>query len=222
MSAAGQVPAARAAALRAEARKGVWRRLLALLGYRSAASARAESLADRALIGARAEAATGQQLWKLETRGWAVFHGLSIPGSRFDLDHVIVPPDGRTVIVLDTKAWNAGQPTYLEKGRVHCGTDDRHAQIEAVAGYARRVHAVLGMRVTVWPLVVVHGSEVRGARGEYLEAPVAGGGVVFVLGIDRLVPELLHASKSVDAKAACKVAARVEKVLPPHPGSGVR
>ncbi|MFE9812342.1 NERD domain-containing protein [Streptomyces sp. NPDC005548] len=200
----------------------MWRRLLALLGVRSAASARLESQADRALIGARAEAATGRQLAKLETRGWAVFHGLSIPGSRVDLDHVIVPPDGRTVIVLDTKAWHAGWYTQLKGGRVHCGTQDRHAQIEAVAGYARRVHAELGMRVTVWPLVVVHGSQVRGPRGEYLEAPVAGGGSVFVLGIERLVPELLHASKSVDGKAACKVAARVEEVLPPHPGSGVR
>lgn len=200
----------------------MWRRLLALLGVRSAATVRAESRADRALIGARAEAATGRQLWKLESRGWAVFHGLSIPGSRVDLDHVIVPPDGRTVVVLDTKAWRAGWYTQLKDGRVHCGAEDRHAQIEAVAGYARRVQAALGMRVTVWPLVVVHGSQVRGPRGEYLAAPVGDGGVVFVLGIDRLVPELLYASKSVDAKAACKVADRVREVLPPHPGSGVR
>ncbi|MEW1565758.1 nuclease-related domain-containing protein [Streptomyces sp. NPDC093509] len=201
----------------------MWRRLLALLGVRTAATVRAEGLADRAAIGAHAEKATGAQLWKLETRGWQVFHGRHIPGGRADLDHVLVPPDGTAVIILDTKAWHAAWYTQLKHGRLHCGTQDRHGQVEAVAGYARRVQMALGMPgVAVVPLVVVHGSQVRGAKGEYLEAPVDGGGRVFVLGIDRLVPELIRASKGIDSDAACRLAARVQEVLPPHPGSGVR
>lgn len=215
MSAAGQVPAARATALRAKPQKGVWRRLLALLGFR-VVDARTEGLARRAEIGAVAEAATGAKLRILESRGWYVLHGRHVPGYRADLDHVLVPPNGLAVIVLDTKRWHARQTTYLKDGRVHCGGQDRHDQIEAVAGYAQRVQDVLWMPgVAVCPMVVVHGSRVA---GEYLEAPVEDGGTVFVLGVERLVPELLAASSGIDSKAANALAARVERVLPPYPG----
>lgn len=215
MSAAGQSPAARAAALRARARKGVWRRLLAFLGF-PVIDARTEGRARRAEIGAEAEKATGAQLRVLESRGWYVLHGRQVPGYPSDLDHVLVPPTGTAVVVLDTKRWHAQRDTHLKGGRVHCGGEDRHEQIEAVARYAARVDRVLGMPgVAVWPLLVVHGSRIRGG---HLPAPVASGGVVHVLSVDRLVPELVKAAQGMDPHAARVLAGRVTAVLPPHRG----
>ncbi|MFD1277338.1 NERD domain-containing protein, partial [Streptomyces kaempferi] len=111
----------------------MWRRLLALVGFQ-VVDARMESLAQRAEKGAAAERATGAKLRILESRGWYVLHGRHVPGCRADLDHVLVPPNGRAVVVLDTKRWHAQQATYLKGGKVHCGGEDRHDQIEAVAG----------------------------------------------------------------------------------------
>lgn len=215
MSAAGQVPAARATALRKQARKGVWRRLKHLLGFQ-VVDARTEGLARRAEIGARAEAITGEKLRILETRGWCVLHGRHVPGFRSDIDTVIVPPDGDGVIVLDTKGWNSRWATQLKNGRVYCGNEDRHDQIEAVGRYADRVAERLSMPgLKMWPMVVVHGSWVRGGR---LVVPVKGGRTVFVLSGERLVPELLAASNAINSKAANALAARVAAVLPPYPG----
>lgn len=213
MTAAGGSPAARAQALRAGARRGMWRRLLALLGF-GAVDARTEALARRSEIGAEAERATGVQLRVLEDRGWYVAHGRQVPGYRADLDHVLVPPTGTAVVVLDTKRWHARRDTVLRGGRVHCGLEDRHGQIEAVARYAARVHRELGMPgVDVWPLLVIHGSRIPGG---HLAAPVAGGRVVHVLSVERLVPELVKAVNGWDPSAAGVLARRVDQVLPPY------
>jgi hypothetical protein len=71
----------------------------------------------------------------------------------------------------------------------------------------------------VLPLLVVHGSQIPGG---HLPAPVAGGGVVHVLSMERLVPDLLKAVQSVDPRAAKVLARRVDQVLPPYRQWGVR
>jgi hypothetical protein len=213
VSEAGRSAAREAAAIRACARRGLWRRLLALLGWNPAAR-RSDAVAARWDLGARAEQDTAGLLRVLETRGWLVLHDRAIPGSRANLDHVLVPPTGDAVVVLDTKRWHAGRETILHGSRVHCGLDDRHAQVEAVARYAARVHQALGMPgVEVLPLLVIHGSQIPGG---HLPAPVAGGGVVHVLSAERLVPDLVKAVKRVDRRAAKVLARRVAQVLPPY------
>ncbi|WP_329376142.1 NERD domain-containing protein [Streptomyces sp. NBC_01483] len=212
-NAAGRSPVEWAARERRKARKGVRRRVTAWVGLNPAAK-RADALTVRAAHGAAAEKATGAQLRVLESRGWFVLHGRQVPGFRADLDHVLVPPTGTAVVVLDTKGWHAGWETTLRGGRVHCDLEDRHEQIEAVARYAARVDRVLGMPgVAVWPLLVVHGSRIRGG---HLAAPVASGGVVHVLSVERLVPELVKAARGMDPVAAGVLARRVTAVLPPH------
>ncbi|MFD7868031.1 nuclease-related domain-containing protein [Streptomyces sp. NPDC059783] len=165
--------------------------------------------------GAAGEAVTARMLGVLEGRGWVVLHDLALPGSRANLDHVLVSPCGTAIVVLDTKNWHRGRPTALVRGRVCCGSEDRHGQVEKVAGYAGRVQAVLGLPgVAVWPLLVVHGSPVAGG---FLEARVTGwGGPVFVLGPDRLVPTLAGAPKVTDRSRAAAVAGRVGSVLSPY------
>ncbi|MEU7338659.1 nuclease-related domain-containing protein [Streptomyces sp. NPDC007074] len=176
---------------------------------------RKQGLAQRAEKGAQAEQATGVELRVLESRGWAVFHGRRVPGYRADLDHVLVPPIAQpTVVVLDTKRWHAGWETILHGGRVHCGLEDRHDQIEAVARYAARVRTALGGDVEVWPLVVVHGSRIPGGA---LTAPVSGG-VVHVLSVERLVPEMVKAGQGLPLVSQAGFADRVGRVLPPYRG----
>lgn len=214
MTAVNNSAARQAAALRARARGGLWRRLLAALGFR-AADAATEAVAARWDLGAAAEQETARMLHTLHTRGWRILNDRALPGSRANLDHVLVSPCGTAVVVLDTKRWHAQRPTWLVRGRVHCGTEDRHGQIEAVAGYAARVARVLGMEPrAVWPLLVVHGSRIAGGR---LEARVSGWpGPVHVLGPEWLVPTLANAPKGRDPVRAGRLTARAAAVLPPY------
>jgi hypothetical protein len=123
------------------------------------------------------------------------------------------------VVVLDTKAWHRGRTTTAPEGRVHCGLEDRHDEVEKVVKYARLVEAALSMPgVSVLPLLVVHGSPVAGG---HLEAWVTGwDGPVYVLGPDRLLPTLASAPKVTDARRAAAVLARVDSVLLPYTEPG--
>lgn len=201
---------------RAAARRGLWRRLLAWMGLNPAAR-RADALAARTALGAEWEQRTAAMLAPLEAAGWHVLHDRALPGSRANLDHVLVSPCGTAVVVLDTKRWHAQRPTTLIGGRVCCGTEDRHGQIEAVARYAARVARLTGMPAgSVWPLLVVHGSLVAGDRLE-ARAP-AWDGPVWVLGPAWLVPTLAGAPAGRDPVRAAGLAARVARVLPPYVG----
>jgi hypothetical protein len=153
----------------------------------------------------------------LEKAGWHVLHDRSLPGSRANLDHVLVSPCGTALVVLDTKRWHAQRPTTLIGGRVCCGTEDRHGQVEAVARYAARVQDLLRVPgVVVWPLLVVHGSLVVGGR---LEARAAAwDGPVWVLSPAKLVLVLAQAPTGRDPAAAARLAARVTATLPPYQG----
>jgi hypothetical protein len=132
---------------------------------------------------------------------------------------VLISPCGTALVVLDTKRWHAQKPTWLVRGRVCCGTDDRHGQVEAVARYAARVAAAVGMSArAVWPLIVVHGSVVQGGC---LRARTVGfDGPVFVLGPDWLVPTLARAPAGRDRGRADALAARAAQVLPPYVQGG--
>ncbi|MGW2740532.1 nuclease-related domain-containing protein [Streptomyces sp. NPDC001288] len=190
----------------------MWRRLTAAVGVNPAAR-RADALAARTAIGAEWERQTAVLLRPLGRYGWHVLHDRQLPGSRANLDHVLVSPCGTAVVVLDTKRWHAGMDTRLVGGRVHCGPQDRHGQVEAVARYADRVHQAIGMAgVVVWPLLVVHGSRIPGGR---LEARAdKWPGPVWVLGPDWLVPTLASAPSGADARRAAALAGRVAAVLP--------
>ncbi|MGW2844395.1 nuclease-related domain-containing protein [Streptomyces sp. NPDC001274] len=209
---AGNSAAARAAALRANARRGLWRRLLALLGLGGARVRRADAAAARWAHGAAGEEATAQLLAPLESAGWHIRHDLRLQGRRFNLDTVLVSPCGTAVVVLDTKNWHRGRTTSLTQGRVRCGAEDRHEQVVKVAGYAQAVGKVLP-GVLVLPLLVVHGSLVAGGG---FEAPVPGG-TVWVLGAELLVPRLAGAVRGRrDPGRAARLAGQVDRVLRPY------
>ncbi|MEU9014300.1 nuclease-related domain-containing protein [Streptomyces sp. NPDC048479] len=213
---AGQSAAAWAEEARAAARRGLWRRVLTLLGVR-AHTRRADAVAARRDHGAEGERATARLLAQLEAQGWHVRHDLALPRSRANLDHVLISPCGTTIVALDTKAWNRSWPTTLIRGRVHCGNQDRHEQVEKVAGYARRVADAVNIpRTAVRPLIVVHGSPVAGG---YLEASTPDGPVL-VLSPPYLVPTLAGAPGSRDPWRAGGLADRVDAVLLPYQRGG--
>ena len=212
---AGESPLRWAESERKKARKGVRRKVLAWIGKNPAAR-RADALTARATHGAVGEQWTAGLLARLPA-GWTVWHGCRLPGFRYDLDHVLASPCGTAVVVLDSKRWHARRPTHVRAGRVWCGEEDRHEQIEAVARYADRLQTALGVPgVMVWPLLVIHGSPIAGGRLEVRAE--AWPGPVWVLGPDWLVPTLASAPKAVDAVRAGVVVARLGQVLSPAVG----
>jgi hypothetical protein len=210
--------ARQAAAIRAHARRGVWRRVTAWVGLNPAAT-RADAQAALWEHGARGEAVTEQLLAPLTAAGWVVRHDVRLRGRRWNVDTVLVSPCGTAVVVLDTKAWHRGRPTVLVRGRVCCGTEDRHDQVVKVAGYARQIQAALALPgVRVLPLLVVHGSPFAGG---YLTVRVEGVmEPVYVLSPPYLVPTLANAPKARDAQRAAAVAGRVDSVLRPYGEGG--
>jgi hypothetical protein len=164
--------------------------------------------------GGKGEAATVRLLRPLEALGWGIRHDLALPRSGANLDHVLIAPHGRLVVVLDTKTWRRNWTTALVRGRVHCGDEDRHKKVVDVAGYARRVGQVLAVPgVTVLPLLVVHGSPVAGGHldvwVEGFEEPV------YVLGTDWLMPTLTASGRkaAADPRRAEALVRRVDQVL---------
>ena len=103
----------------------------------------------------------------------------------------------------------------LVGGRVHCGREDRHKKVVAVARYAGRLERALGISgVQVLPLLVVHKSAVRGG---FLTVRVEGR-EVHVLSPSYLVPTLRLAPQEVNPGRAAALVQRVDRVLPA--GSG--
>ncbi|MFE0207048.1 nuclease-related domain-containing protein [Streptomyces sp. NPDC058985] len=201
------------ARLRARASKGWWRTVLRWCGI-NANDRRLEAAAVRQEQGSIGEKQTADLLRRLPA-GWQVFHDLAVPGRRFNVDHVAIPLSGEGLIVLDSKKWHAGWPTTLVGGRVHCGRQDRHEQVEKFAGYVSGTASVLGVPAgMLMPVIVVHGSPVAGGR---LDVPVpAWERIVHVLAADQLVTTLagMPGGRGPVQPAAVELAAKVQRTLP--------
>ncbi|MFD9443362.1 nuclease-related domain-containing protein [Streptomyces sp. NPDC060001] len=220
MTSVANSAARQAAQIRAHARRGLWRRATAAMGLNPDAR-RADARAALWAHGAQGEAATARLLAPLERAGWTIRHDLRLRGARWNVDTVLVSPCGTAVVVLDTKAWRKNWTTQLVRGRVHCRNqeagEDRHEQVEKVAGYAQRIGRALELPgVQVLPLLVVHGSPVAGGC---LAAQVQGVvGPVYVLSPSWLVSTMVRSAGAPDVRRAAAVTARVDRVLLPYRG----
>ena len=157
--------------------------------------------------GAQGEQLTADILEVLPNRRWAVWHDLPVPGSRSNIDHVVV---GRTgVWVVDSKATRGD--VRARRGSVSFG--HRRLDTSAVRWEAEVVEAVLAGSESgatdaavaanvVRPLVVVHGS--WAGRGR---AKAAGVRVVPAAGLLRELkrgrrrlarPDLVTARRALD------------------------
>ncbi|MGW4270814.1 nuclease-related domain-containing protein [Streptomyces seoulensis] len=156
-----------AAQLRQDARRGLWRRLLAWLDL-SPAVRRADAQAAACEAGAKGEQMTAALLRPLEAAGWTVLHDRAIPGAkRANADHVLVSPGAR-VFVVDSKLWSAKWPVHGQGGRLWHGKHARVGSMRAVVFEADMVARALG--VPVQPVIVVHNATV--ADGGFVAAGV--------------------------------------------------
>jgi hypothetical protein len=113
--------------------------------------------------GAEGERRTADLLAHLPSRRWTVWHDLRVPGSRANIDHVVV---GRTgVWVVDTKSTRAEVRTGWRSVRFgDRKLDTRSTRWEADL-VADRLEAALagrfGRSIAVQPIVAVHGAGFR-------------------------------------------------------------
>jgi Nuclease-related domain len=108
--------------------------------------------------GAAGERRTARLLAGLERHGWAVLHDLAIPGSRANLDHLMIGPGG--VFVIDSKQYR-GRLRIDPSGRLWHGRYPLAPALRAVSFAADQAAQVLpdpGMAVV--PIVAVHGAQV--------------------------------------------------------------
>jgi hypothetical protein len=108
--------------------------------------------------GAVGERRTARLLHPLERQGWVVLHDLAIPGSRANLDHLVIGPGG--VFVIKSKQYRL-RLQLDPMGRLWHGRYPLAPTLRAVdleADQAARVLSDPG--VAVVPIVAVHGAQV--------------------------------------------------------------
>ena len=108
--------------------------------------------------GAAGERRTARLLDPLERQGWAVLHDLALPGSRANIDHLVVGPGG--VFVIDSKQYR-GHLQLDPSGRLWHGRYPLAPALRAVSFEADQAAQVLpDPGVAVVPIVAVHGAQV--------------------------------------------------------------
>jgi hypothetical protein len=147
--------------------------------------------------GAAGEVATAAQLDRLPGRRWVVRHDLAIPGSRANLDHLVIGPSG--VWLVDTKTTRAHIRTgwrrvYLGERRLDPGPTQWEAGVVADR---------LGVRVR--PLIVLHGEGLRRRGGRC--------GSVRVVPVDAAVGYVRRRRRQLDRAEVVRLAARADSVF---------
>jgi Nuclease-related domain len=108
--------------------------------------------------GAAGERRTARLLGQLERQGWAVLHDLAVPGSRANIDHLVIGPGG--VFVIDSKQYR-GRLQLDSSGRLWHGRYPLAPTLRAVSFEAAEAAQVLpDPGVAVVPIVAVHGAQV--------------------------------------------------------------
>jgi hypothetical protein len=108
--------------------------------------------------GAAGERRTARLLGPLERHGWVVLHDLAVPGSRANIDHLVIGPAG--VFVIDSKQYR-GRLRLDASGRLWHGRYPLAPTLQAVEFEADQAAQILAdPDVVVIPIVAVHGAQV--------------------------------------------------------------
>jgi hypothetical protein len=132
--------------------------------------------------GAQEERRTARLLAPLERHGWAVLHDLTIPGSKANIDHLVIGPGG--VVVIDSKQYR-GRLRLDPHGFLWHGRHLLVSSLRKVRWEADQADEILGVaEVQIAALVAVHGASVPCGRVQADGVTVAPA---------RRVPDLLRA-----------------------------
>ena len=108
--------------------------------------------------GAAGERRTARLLGPLERHGWVVLHDLAVPGSRANIDHLVIGPG--EVFVIDSKQYR-GRLQFDSSGRLWHGRYPLAPTLHAVSFEADQAARVLpNPGVAVVPIAAVHGAQV--------------------------------------------------------------
>jgi hypothetical protein len=108
--------------------------------------------------GAVGERRTARFLAPMERHGWTVLHDLAVPGSRANLDHLVIGPGG--VFAVDSKQ-HRGRLQLDPSGRLWHGRYPLAPALRAVSFEADQAARVLpDSGVVVVPIVAIHGAQV--------------------------------------------------------------
>jgi hypothetical protein len=108
--------------------------------------------------GAAGERRTARLLGPLERHGWVVVHDLAVPGSRANIDHLVIGPGG--VFVIDSKQYR-GRLQLDRFGRLWHGRYPLVPVLRSVEFEADQAAQVFAdPNVVVLPVVAVHGAQV--------------------------------------------------------------
>jgi hypothetical protein len=127
--------------------------------YARRSHARKRTAADRWEQGAKGEEATARLLAPLLTEGWHILHDRRLPGGNANVDHLLVTPDGRKVLVLDTKSWQQrSAPVTAAGGTLYYGAQNQTRTLDTVRWEASKVRD--GLDIITLPVIAVHGARV--------------------------------------------------------------
>lgn len=157
--------------------------------------------------GAAGEVATARLLAPLARRGYAVLHDRAVPGSRANLDHLVIGPAG--VAYVDTKAWRSKKSKLkVEGSTLRYGRYDQSRALRTVVWEAEQAARALGCEVR--PFVAVHGAKIPGGRLE-----IQGVTIVSAKKLPRLLQNLAP-RPGWTADRITAVEQLAEQRLPPH------
>lgn len=173
---------------------------------------------DRWRRGAEGERRTAEILEQLPPRRWSVWHDLGVPGSRANVDHVVV---GRTgVWVIDSKTsrtpvragWRSAEVggRRLDTGPVRWEAEQVASRLE------RRLEGVLDRAVTVRPIVAVHEPPPLGHPGEGLRRRGVRVGGVRVVPAPELVRRLTRGRRRLDRSERAMVCSALDVAFGPR------
>ncbi len=128
--------------------------VVGVVGWRLRFRVSAEASAWRK--GARGERRTARRLRRLVRRGYVAFHDLAMPGSRANIDHLLIGPTG--VFVIDSKQYT-GRIRQTPDGHVWHNYYPMDEQLQTVRAEAQAVETILDTPVI--PLLCVHGASVQ-------------------------------------------------------------
>lgn len=159
--------------------------------------------------GAEGEEATAALLDPLRLRGWTVLHDRAIPGTRANLDHLLISPTG-AVVVVDSKRWRRNWTvTTTPDGRLMCGPRPQDRDTASLAFEAGRVAQALC--VPIHRIIAVHGARVPASP---LRLPHPSGPITVTAA--QTLPALLHGLPTRHTIHPQLIAQRAEAAFPPY------